>query len=188
VDRIFEFVQRSGHAAPEPFLGKICEEALYSIEPGGRCRGEVEDEAWMLCDPFDDFRVLMSGVVVDDDVHRLLLRHLGIDGVEEADELLMTMALHASTEDLALKDIEGGKQGRDAMTLVVVGHGAGAAPLHRQSRLRAVERLNLALFIDREHHGMIGRIDVEADNLPEFAGELRSLDSLNWRTKCGLSP
>jgi hypothetical protein len=72
------------------------------------------------------------------------------------------------------------------MTLVVVGHGAGAAPLHRQSRLRAVERLNLALLIDREHHGMIGRIDVEADNLPEFAGELRSLDSLNWRTKCGL--
>jgi hypothetical protein len=31
-----------------------------------------------------------------------------------------------------------------------VGHGAGAAPLHRQSRLRAVERLNLA------HMGICG--------------------------------
>ena len=106
VDRILEFLQRSEHAALEPFLGKICEEALYSIEPGGRCRGEVEDEAWMLCDPFDDFRVLMSGVVIDDDVHRLLLRYFGMDGIEEPDELLMTMTLHASTEDLALKDIE----------------------------------------------------------------------------------
>ncbi len=38
VDRIFEFVQRSEHAAPEAFLGKICEEALYSIDPEGRYR------------------------------------------------------------------------------------------------------------------------------------------------------
>ena len=61
MDGIFEFLQRAEHAALEPFLGKICEEALDGIEPGGRCRGEVEDEAWMFGDPFQDVGVLVSG-------------------------------------------------------------------------------------------------------------------------------
>ena len=45
-----------------------------------------------------------------------------------------------------------------------------AAPLnlpwpHRQQRLGAVERLDLRLFIDAEHQGAVGRIDVEPDNV-----------------------
>src|SRR5277367_788709 len=39
------------------------------------------------------------------------------------------------------------KQGRRAVALVVVGHGAAPAALHRQSRLGAVERLDLRLLI-----------------------------------------
>ena len=59
-----------------------------------------------------------------------------------------------------------------------MGHGAGAARLHRQSRLGAVERLDLAFFIDREHHGMVGRIDVEADNILEFVSKFRIVRQL----------
>jgi hypothetical protein len=36
-----------------------------------------------------------------------------------------------------------------------------APRLHRQSRLSAVEGLDLALLVDREYNGMGGRIDVE---------------------------
>ena len=139
VDGIFEFLQRAEYAALEPFLCEVGKEAFNGIEPRGGRRSEVEDEAWMFVDPFDDFRVLVSSIVVDNDMDGLFLWHPGIDGIEEANELLMAMALHALAKDLPLKDIDSRKQGREAMPLVIVGHGAGAAVLHRQSRLGAVQ-------------------------------------------------
>ena len=63
----------------------------------------------------------------------------------------MTMALHTSANDLAFEDIESSEQRRCAMTLVVVGHRAGSAFLHRQAGLGAVQRLDLRFFIDREN-------------------------------------
>jgi hypothetical protein len=59
------------------------------------------------------------------------------------------------------------------VTLVVVGHGAGAARLHWQPGLSSVERLDLAFLIDREDHRVVRRVDIEADNVLEFLRELR---------------
>ena len=53
------------------------------------------------------------------------------------DELLMAMALHVVSDDGAVEHVEGGEQRGGTMAFVVVGHGAGAARLHRQSRLGA---------------------------------------------------
>ena len=90
----------------------------------------------------------------------------------------MAVALHVAADDGAVEHVEGGEQRRRAVTLVVVGHGAGAALLHRQAWLSAVERLDLALFVDRENDGMGGRVDVEADNVLEFLRELRVVRQL----------
>src|SRR3982074_2574111 len=49
-------------------------------------------------------------------------RHLRLGGVEEADELLVPVALHVAADDGAVEHIEGGKQRRCAMAFVVVGH------------------------------------------------------------------
>ena len=111
-------------------------------------------------------------------MHRFLLGHPGIDDVEEAYELLMAMALHTLADDLAFQHIKRRKQCRDAVTLVVVGNGAGASLLHRQPRLGAVQRLDLAFLIDRENDGVVGRIDVEADDLFELGRELRIIRQL----------
>jgi hypothetical protein len=82
----------------------------------------------MFFDPFDDFRVTVSDVVPSSSV-------LAAMALRNRMGLLITITLHASTEDLALKDIEGGKQGRDAMALVVPRVIVPARPpLHRQSR------------------------------------------------------
>ena len=62
----------------------------------------------------------------------------------------MTMALHTLADDLAFQYIKRCEQGRDAMTLVVVCDGAGTSLLHRQPRLGAVQRLDLA------HMGICG--------------------------------
>jgi len=62
--------------------------------------------------------------------------------------------------------------------LVVVGHRAGAAFLHRQAGLSAVEGLDLRLLVDRKHHGMGRRIDVQADDVREFLSEGRVVRQL----------
>src|SRR5215213_370833 len=90
----------------------------------------------------------------------------------------MAMALHALANDLALKDIERREQGGDTMAFVIMGHGASAPLLHRQTRLGAIKRLNLALLVDRQYNGVVGRIDVEADDLVQFGSKLRIVGQL----------
>jgi hypothetical protein len=47
------------------------------------------------------------------------------------------------------------------VAFVIVSHRAGAALFHRQAGLSAVERLDLALLVHRQHDGMRRRIDIE---------------------------
>src|SRR3954470_1693750 len=68
--------------------------------------------------------------------------------------------------------VEGGEQRGGAMALVVVGHGAGAALLQRQAGLGAIERLDLRLLVNRQHHGMGRRVNVEADDVAQLRHEL----------------
>ncbi len=85
----------------------------------------------------------------------------------------MAMALHVAADDGAVEHVEGGEQCRRAVALVVVGHGPGAALLHGQAGLGTVERLDLALLVDREDDGVGRRIDIEADDVAQFGDELR---------------
>jgi hypothetical protein len=69
-------------------------------------------------------------------------------------------------------------QRRRAVPLVVVCHRPAAALLHRQSRLGAIERLDLRLLIDREHQCVLGRIDIEAHDILHLGGKLRIVRQL----------
>jgi hypothetical protein len=55
------------------------------------------------------------------------------------------------TDDPSRFHIERGEQRRRAMAFVVVGAPFDLTGPHGQQRLRAIQRLNLALFIDAEH-------------------------------------
>src|SRR6266511_3668002 len=132
----------------------------------------------MLRKPFADLRMPVRGIVVDDRVDRLSLGHVRVDLIEEADEFLMPMALHVAADNGAVEDSERGEQRGGAVALVVVRHRSGATWLHRQSRLGVIERLDLALLIDREDDGMGGRVDIETDHIPELVGELRIVRQL----------
>jgi putative transposase len=92
----------------------------------------------------------VGGVVVEDDVDHFPRGHLGLYGVEKADELLVPVALHAAADHGALQDIEGGEQGGGAVPNVIVGHVAAAALFQGQSGLSAIECLDLALFVTYE--------------------------------------
>ena len=85
----------------------------------------------------------------------------------------MPVALHALPDDGAVEHVERGKQGRRAVADVVVGHCPGPALFHRQTRLGAIQRLDLALLIDRQHQAVRRRVDVKADDVVHLGGKLR---------------
>jgi hypothetical protein len=64
------------------------------------------------------------------------------------------------------------------MALVIMRHGAGAALLHGQSRLGAIEGLDLALLIDAQHQRLVGRVEIEPDDVLNFFRELRIVRQL----------
>ena len=104
----------------------------------------MERPARMTAQPGMHLGVLVGGVVVDDGVEALPAETCALDGIQEADELLMPMALHAAADDLALQHVERREQRGRAVALVVVRHGPGPALLHGQARLGAVQGLDLA--------------------------------------------
>jgi len=161
--------------APAGELGKI---AFDGVEPARRGRCEMEDEAGMATEPGVHLGMLVGGVVVEDDVDNLAGGDLGLDEVEEAYELLVAVALHAAADDLAVEHVQRGEQGGGAMALVVVGHGGEPTLLDRQAGLGAIEGLDLALLVERQHDGMGRRIDIETDDVSELGGKLRVVGQL----------
>ena len=115
-------------------------------------------------------------------------RHLGLDRVQEAHELLMAVALHVAADDGPVEDVERSEQGPGAMALVVVRHGAEPALLHRQARLGAIESLDLALLVERKHDGVGRRIDIEPDHVAQLVDEVRIVRELELPITVRLKP
>ena len=71
-------------------------------------------------------------------------------------------------------------------------HRAAATALERQPRLSAIERLDLALLVHREDHGVCRRIDVEADDIAQLGREVGIVGQLELaqpvRLKAGRPP
>ena len=83
------------------------------------------------------------------------------------------MALEALADDLSNLHVERGEQRERAVPLVVMGAALRLAGPHGQERLGAVQRLDLALLVDAQHHGAIGRIEIEPDDVAHLLHEQR---------------
>jgi hypothetical protein len=80
----------------------------------------MKSPARIASQPLLDLRMFVGGVVVDDGVDRLAFWHGGLGSIEKADERLMAVALHAAPDHRAIENVEGGKQSRCAIALVIV--------------------------------------------------------------------
>lgn len=172
VDGGLKVNDRTEDAALQPTLRQFGEKTFDGVEPRARSRREVESETLMPIEPCAHLRVLVGGVVVEDHMDDHASRDLGLDSVEEADEFLMTMALHVAANDGAVEDVQRREQRRRAVTFVIMRHRSGATFLQRKAGLATVERLNLAFFVDGQDDCMRRRIDVEADDIPQLVDEL----------------
>jgi hypothetical protein len=128
VDRGLKVGDGSKDAARQAVFCGGCEEALDGVEPGSRGRGEVERPSRIAFEPSGYFGMLVSGVVVDAGVNRPPHWNLFLDDIEEADELLMTMALNIAARPCSVENVHCSEQRRRAMPLIVMRHSPGAAP------------------------------------------------------------
>jgi hypothetical protein len=188
VDRGLQIDDRMEYAPLQSSLCQRGEEPFDSIEPRARSRRKVEREPFMPVEPLTDLRVLVRRVIVEDHMNRLAGGNLRLDGVEEADELLMPMALHVAAYDRAIENVQRGEQRRCSVPFVIMRHGSGTPLLQRQARFRSIERLNLALFIHRKHNGVRWRIDIEPDDIAQFVDELRIVRELELPDAMRLKP
>ena len=109
---------------------------------------------------------------------------LALNCVEKANELPVSMALHVAADHGSVEDVHGRKQGGRAVPLVVMDHRSGAALF----QLAAVERLDLALFVDAEDDGVRRWIDIEADRVAQLADKFGVLGKLELANAMGLQP
>jgi len=134
--------------ATNRLLGNDVEPDLDLIEPRGVRRREVHMIARPRGQPAFDLGVLMGAIVVHDQVDVQVRRHGLVDVLQELQELLMTVPRLALREHLAGGYVESGEQSGRTITDVVVGDSLNVSETQGQERLRALERLHLALLVD----------------------------------------
>src|ERR1035441_6571966 len=89
--------------------------------------------------------------------------------------------------DLAVQDAQRRKKRRRAVALVIVRHGSAPALLdERQPRLGAIQRLNLALLVQTQHHRLLWGLKYNPTTSVSFSKNFASRESLNVRLRCGL--
>ena len=77
----------------------------------------------------------------------------------------------ALRQDLTGGHIQSGKQRRGAVPLVVVGDALRVAQAQRQQRLAALQGLHLALLVDAQDDGMVGRLRLQANDIAHLVHE-----------------
>ena len=123
-------------------------------------------EPGMFLEPGFNGGMLVRSIVVADEVQVFVFRCFPVDLAQELQPFGVAMTLLALTDHGDVEGIERGKERRRAMTFVVMGHRRGASLLQRQTGLRAVERLYLALLVAAQHERMLGWIQVQTHDVP----------------------
>lgn len=139
----------------------------------------------MPLEPSLHFRMLVRRVVVHDQMQVDFRRCFPFNFLQSFQPLLVPMLRHTLGDDLSFGQFERGEQRRCAIAFVVVRHRAEPPGESRQIFLRAVECLNMALFVDRKHQCMFGWIEIQPDNIGQFLGKLRIVgDVERLRSMC----
>jgi len=170
-------------AATDLLRRELGEEAFHEVEPRRRGRCEVQVEAWVCDEPVLDRRGLVGRVVIEHEVHRELVGHLVVDALEKLLELDRPVSAVRRGDHSTRGDVERREETGRAGPHVVVTSTLGHTRQQCEDRLGPVQGLNLGLLINAEHHGALGRIEVEANDVAHLVDEERVLGQLE-----GLDP
>ena len=149
------------------------EEAFDKVHPRARRRRVVHVEARVALQPLPHGRVLVRRIVVRHDVDVQSGGSAPVDEPQEREPVLVRVARAAVVDDPARRVVERGEERRRSVPDVVVGLRPHVPDAQRKARLGPFQRLALRLFVAAEQDGMLGRVEVQADDLPELGREVR---------------
>ena len=158
-------------ASANGLLGNDVEPDLNLVKPGSVGRRQMDMETRVQGQPSLHPGMLVSGIVIDDQMNLQILRDIRIDMLQEVEVVLMAVPLLAFCEDLARGDIERGKERQGAVADIVMSDPFDIAQAHRQDGLSPVQGLDLALFVNTEDQGVLRGIQVQADDIPDLLDE-----------------
>ena len=193
-DSFNQFIDATKNTPPQTVDREIAEESFNHVKPGSTGRSEVKVESGITPLPGFDFRMLMSGVIIADDVDLLVGRCRFDNQVEEADTFLVPVLFHAGSKDTAVGRIHRGEERGGSVAFVIVSQRFATSFLERESRLSAIQGLDLAFFIAGQHDAVFRRVDIEANNVLELllemlvVGELEGSYPVRFNPVCSPYP
>ena len=154
-------------------------------EVGVKCRW---NRLWR-ASQLGDVGVLVGGVVVQDQMDLEGLGNLGVDGLEEGQELLVAVSRQALADDLAGEHVQRCEQGGGAVTLVVVGHRRPRGPGPSAVRPGCGRGPGSEDFSSMHNTtALVGRVQVQADDVDQLLGEPRVVADLERVDPVRLQP
>ena len=169
VDLIADLARGCEAGPGQGVSGEDGEPHFHLVEPGGVGRREVKLDVLVARQPAIVLG-LMGVQVVQDDVN-FSAGMFGDDAVHEVQKLDSPTAPVMAGSDLAGGHRQGREQRCCSMAFVLmVEAGERLAVGQLQPALGALQSLNVRLFIDRQDHGVLRRLQVERD---EVGGLLR---------------
>ena len=169
-DLLLELGDGGEGTAANGLLRDEMEPDLDLVEPGRVGGGEVDVVAGPVGQLTLDTGMLVGGMVVNDEVDVEVRGHVGVDVLEEAQKLLVAVARPALGQDSAGGDVQGGEEG-GAMADVAVRDALDVAEPQGQEGLGALQGLALALLVDAQDQSMVGRIQIETDDVADLLDE-----------------
>ena len=115
----------------------------------------------------------MGCVVVHDQMDVELVGDLGFERAQELEELPAAVAWEALADDLSGGDVQGCEERGGPVAHVVMGAPLDLSGPHGKKRPGAIQRLDLALFVDAEHERALRRVKVEADDVAHLLHKQR---------------
>jgi len=183
-----EFTDVAKTASANPLVRQVPKPPFHHIEPRTCGGDEVQLEARMPIHPVLHPRMFMGPIVVHNEMQIEMGRGLGVNLLEEPDELLMSMPRQTIADDVPIKQVQRRKQGRRAVASIIMRHRAGTALLHRQAGLRAIQGLDLAFLIHGEHQRFVWRIQIQPHHVVELLDKLGITAELERLAQMRLEP
>lgn len=172
-DCSLQFLHTCPTAATDSFGSDLGEPSLDQVQPRRVRWSEVHLETFFArLKEISHLLRLVTGDVVYNKVKGFPLGTTTVQQGKEIDVLAVAVVILALCYDLPAGNLQGGKQGGDAVALVIMALPLRDTFAQRQDGLRAFEGLDLRFLVHAENYGVLGRSQIQTDDLFQLLSKL----------------